>query len=212
MSQQKTSPDSSPLSNDPIVCFLDVETTGTQYWKHAVVQISGVIINSKRDQDQWFDLNAAPFDDDEIDPEALELTGFTEEAIYKMPRPEDTYQALVNMFSGHVDRYNKLQKMVMMGWNVRFDADFLRRFWMKADKKEGKFFGSWFFTPYIDVMSLAGTALMADRYKLGDFKLGTVADFLGIEVDSEALHSSLYDVELTLQVYNKVRVMLGGKA
>ena len=38
-------------------------------------------------------------------------------------------------------------------------------------------------------------------YEMENFKLMTVARFLGIEVDESQLHDALYDVKLTKEIY-----------
>ena len=37
-----------------------------------------------------------------------------------------------------------------------------------------------------------------------NFKLGTVAETLGVKVDESKLHDGLYDVELTKAIYDKI--------
>lgn len=50
-------------------------------------------------------------------------------------------------------------------------------------------------------MVLAAQKLMSRRNEMIDFKLGTVAQTLGIKIDPTRLHDAMYDIELTAQVY-----------
>jgi len=42
------------------------------------------------------------------------------------------------------------------------------------------------------------------RAEMVNFKLGTVADFMGVKVEGEALHNAMYDIYLTREIYNIV--------
>ena len=53
-------------------------------------------------------------------------------------------------------------------------------------------------------MSLAAEHLKEARSGMPNFKLGTVARTLGIEVDQTRLHDAIYDTELTYQIYQIV--------
>jgi hypothetical protein len=45
---------------------------------------------------------------------------------------------------------------------------------------------------------------MDERHRLVNFKLATVAAHMGIEVDQESLHDSLYDVSLTIELFERL--------
>lgn len=213
--QPPTSPGSSlPDRADPILCFIDLETTGLDPLRHGVRQISGCIVDERREEDEWFDFKVQPFPHDELDLGAMEKLGVdVEEFAFFLP-PDQAYKALFNIFSSHVDRFNRLDKMVLLGYNVRFDEAFFREFWRKADAREGKYFGSWFFMPPIDVAQLAHLCFLRDRLsKEGPeyFSLEHVARYAGLGVDSTFLHDAFYDVELTRELYFLVTRRLRGE-
>ena len=56
------------------------------------------------------------------------------------------------------------------------------------------------FAGYIDVAILAGDALRDERHKIPNFKLGTVAEYLGILPKGD-LHDAYTDIFLTRDVY-----------
>ena len=58
---------------------------------------------------------------------------------------------------------------------------------------------------YIDVAVMAHAYFLEERAKLPNFKLGTVAEYVGVDVDSGDLHDAFYDVELTKQLFNYLR-------
>ena len=56
-----------------------------------------------------------------------------------------------------------------------------------------------------DVYALAVECLHPFRDDIKDFKLQTVAKYLGIQVVEDSLHNATYDVHLTIQVYVELR-------
>lgn len=53
-------------------------------------------------------------------------------------------------------------------------------------------------------MVLATPYLAAKRAEMKDFKQGTVAKTLGIQVDDTKLHDALYDIEICKAIYDIV--------
>lgn len=83
---------------------------------------------------------------------------------------------------------------------ARFDADHLRAWFGKA---RDNYFGSWFWTPPMDLMSATALLLGDARCQLANFKLGTVCEYLGIEATGE-LHDASVDVEMTIELYRRL--------
>ena len=76
---------------------------------------------------------------------------------------------------------------------------------MKVELQNGdKYFGSWFWSNPIDVMVLATPFLVDQRNQMPNFKQGTVAKTLGIQVDDNKLHDAMYDIEICKSIYDKV--------
>ena len=106
------------------------------------------------------------------------------------------------MLSKYADRYNKQDKFFLAGYNnASFDNQFLRAWFLQNNDK---YFGSWFWSNSIDVMVLATPYLASKRAGMENFKQGTVAKHLGIEVDAERLHDALYDIEICKAIYDIV--------
>jgi DNA polymerase-3 subunit epsilon len=68
-----------------------------------------------------------------------------------------------------------------------------------------EYFGSWFWSNSVDVMVLASNYLLDRREEMENFKLSTVAKFLNIAVEDDALHDAQYDIELTKLIYDIVK-------
>lgn len=110
------------------------------------------------------------------------------------------FKRLEGLLGRFVDRYDQTDKYHFLAYNARFDADHLRRWFEKCGSP---FFGSWFWAPPIDVMSIAAVVLMSERPKLKNFRLATVASHLGISTPGPE-HDALADVELGQRVFQAV--------
>lgn len=184
-----------------IEIFLDLETTGTNPYKHGVWQIACIVYDGLEKLDD-FELKFKPVEGKEVDPEAFENA---EIGIHELPLlddPKSAHTRFTDFLELFINPYNSEQKAQMYAYNARFDDDFLRQWFYSLNDK---FYGSWFWFPPIDVMNLAVDHLKEERSQLENFKQGTVAKHLGIKVDESRLHDALYDIELTEKIYSKVK-------
>jgi len=182
--------------------FVDVETTGLDPKENGIVQLSGIVeIDDK--QIESFNYHIAPFQYDKIDDKALEVNRFTHKTIESYDHPIPIQSQFKKLFlSQYINPYNKDDKFHFIGYNARFDADFIRAWFEKCGDR---YFGSWFFFPPIDVMNLAALRAMEVRHTFKDFKLSTVTEFFEVEVDEKKAHDALYDIEITRLLYYKLR-------
>ena len=200
------------------MCFIDIETTGLNHWAHSPHQISGIIADLKKDGDalsiipkEEFNFRCRAFPGQEVDLKALEVSGITMEMLENFPSPVDVHLEFVDLLSHHVDKYNKADKLIFTAYNARFDEDFMRRWFYNAVGPKN-YFGSWFFTPNLDVMQLAVRTLLFKRHELPDFKQSTVAQALGIPVDESRLHEAQYDIEIMMNIFRKcLRIPMEGE-
>jgi DNA polymerase-3 subunit epsilon len=184
----------------PLCCLVDVETTGTRpVEKYGVIQIAGVICvpeNGALREIDSFNFRCAPHAGDLISKEALAVNGTTIEQLRTYPSPLEVHAHLTQQLARHVRKFDKTDKMFLVGYNGGFDADHLRAWF---DKAGDKYFGSWFWTPCIDVMTMAALRLADRRSSMPNFKLTTVAEALGV-APFEA-HDALADVRATKSIY-----------
>jgi len=198
--------------------FIDVETTGTDPERHGLTQVSGSIQIDDRVRES-FDYYLYPFPQDEIDPAALQVTGIDRRQLLPPGDPEHlavpgmdflppqtVYARLRELFTRHVDPYDRSDKLHFVGYNAHsFDMPFLRRLW---EKNQDRYFGSLFWYPCLDVMLVWAQILEPERARLPNFKLATVARHCGLEVDDSRLHDSGYDIELTRRLWLAAREIL----
>lgn len=183
------------------IIYIDIETTGTNIQTCAIHQLSGIVVINGEVKEE-FDIRAKPFADCEIDSKALEVSGINREDLNNYQSSFEAYVKFKAALSRHVNKYDRLDKFFFAGYNcAAFDMPFVRKFFERCGDK---YFGSLFWSVSLDVMILAGEHLKHERRGMPDFKLKTVAEKLGIEVVETKLHDALYDIRLTMQVYEKV--------
>lgn len=184
--------------------FFDLETTGVMHWRNGIHQIAGMVVIDGQVKEQ-FNFKVRPNPNAVIDESALAVGNVTREEIMGYEEMYDVHYRFLKMLQKYVNKFNKNDKFHLVGYNnASFDNQFLRAFFVQC---EDKYFGSWFWSDSIDVMVLAANALKDERAKLENFKLKTVASYLGIMVDESRLHDAMYDIELTLAIYNNFGVL-----
>jgi DNA polymerase-3 subunit epsilon len=176
--------------------FYDTETTGTDYKRNSIhqltgwIEIDGVVI-------ERLNLFIKPHPKAVIEQEALNIAKVTEEQIQAYPSMEEQFQTLVSTLKKYVDPFGKV-KFFMIGFkNASFDDDFLKKYFELMGSK----FFLYFYASSIDVSCLAAEYLIKIRHTMPSFKLKRVAKTLGILVDEEKLHDADYDVFLTREIY-----------
>ena len=128
------------------------------------------------------------------------LRNISEAEIKAYPSPKMIHTDLISFLGQFCDKYNARDKMIFSGYNAKFDQDFLREWFRKCGDN---YFGSWFWSPPMDVMSIAIMRIKEKRPLMPNFKLGTVAKELGIEFKESELHDALCDIRLTMAIYKK---------
>lgn len=181
--------------------FIDVETTGTDDKRHGIIQLSAIVEVNGQEMDR-IDLLIRPHAGDDIDDKALEVNKRTRAEILEFDTSLSQYLKFVSLLDNYIDKYNKQDKFHFIGYNSRFDDGFLRAWFAKA---QNNFYGSYFFWPSIDVANMAAVHFMEDRKEFKDFKLMTVAQIAGIEIDESKAHDAMYDVEITRELYRKFK-------
>lgn len=182
--------------------FFDLETTGINPGRNGIHQISGEIVIDGETK-ECFNFHVCPNPKATIEPQALAVSGVTKEQILAYPSMGSIHAKLTAILEKYVDKFDKKDKFFLVGYNnASFDNQFLRGFFLQNGDN---YFGSWFWSNSIDVMVLATAYLAEKRPQMVDFKLATVAGFLGVNVDSSSLHDADYDIQLTKAIYEIVR-------
>lgn len=176
--------------------YLDTETSGLNPLKHSIIQLSGLIEIDGQVVEE-FDFRLQPSEGETVSQPSLDICNITIEDLRTFPKPNLVYNQFISLLSKYVDRYNKEDKFFLIGYNSRFDDEFLRSFFLKNDDE---YYGSWFWWPTIDVAVLAAILTKEHRHKFPNYKLGTLAQYFKIDIDGE-LHNSLTDCKITRALY-----------
>lgn len=182
------------------VIYIDTETTGLEPKEHGIIQIAGFVeIDGQRVEDFNFRCNILP--NDVISDKALEINHKTREEIAAFQDPYLTKDLFTAMMKKYVNPYDREDKFIMGGYNVKFDIDFLKAWFAKMGDK---YYNSWFDYHAMDVYPIAVCALRNDpkTATLKDYKLVTVAAALGIPVTDA--HDAMVDINMTKLVMDKI--------
>lgn len=189
---------------------VDVETTGTNPGQHSIWQIAGIVLIDGKEKER-FEILMQPNPKAKIDPDAFnpskdKTPEQVQAAIDKLKTYmpfEQGYQTLLGILSKYVDKYDKTDKFFFLAHNAGFDNDFLRGLF----KQNGDdYFGSWFWPDYLCTRVLAIRQFMPIRHTLPNFQLMTVARQVGINIDESRLHDAVYDIELTIEIFKRLRL------
>jgi DNA polymerase-3 subunit epsilon len=120
---------------------------------------------------------------------------------------EEGFKKFLEFLGSKVENYNKDDKMFLVGYNIPFDEEFIRAWFLSNGNN---YYGSYFWYPSIDVAVLAAIKLMqtGTRHELKNFKLGTVAQRFGIQINEAHLHDSGYDVSVTKRLFTVVSSLI----
>ena len=151
--------------------FINVKTTGLNYTRASIWNISGMITDGRREE--YFDYSMRPYKKD-IMPEALRVSGVTEAQLMNFEDQNVVFTDFVNLLNRYISLGDYDSKAQLIGYNSNFEANFLRE-WFKFNNFDK--FGYYFWFPYIDIMTFAGVVLMNKREQLPNFKLPTVYYF-----------------------------------
>lgn len=175
------------------VCYFDTETTGIDPEAQDVLQFAYIIEidgEVKREGSMFMQ----PFVYETISPEALAVNNLTVEQIKTYDRPEVVHKVMLKLFGEFIDKFDRSDKFYPAGYNVNFDMDFLKNFFLK---NHDNYFGSWFNWHRIDPLPLLYFLEYDGKISLKDYKLQTVCDYYEIEI---AAHEALSDIKATRQL------------
>ena len=142
-----------------------------------------------------------------LDPESDKVTEFA--AIYRLNGKikartfidKDIPRNVKLFLSEIIDPYDASDKGYFLAYNTKFDKDFI----FKLLKSQNTNFGNYFHHMPVDVMQLAAYKFMQKGIVPENFKLATVAKQMGITVNDNRLHNAAYDIDITKQLFNKLK-------
>lgn len=183
------------------ILYYDLETTGVDPKKHAILQLAAIIEDDGKVQDE-INMAMAPHKGAEITARALEVNGIDPKKLTARPSPYAQFSNFRALLDLTVDKFDPKDKLVLAGYNNgNFDDLFLRE-WFKRWAPESRFnvYGTYFVHHSLD-----GKEMIAWLNHCGmlhpapaNLKLQTVCDYLHIPlVDA---HDASADIKATRQL------------
>ena len=182
------------------IIFIDTETGGVNPEKAALIQLSGIIRIDKKDVEK-FNFYIKPFENSEVTEKALEVQGRTLEDLKtdKYVEEKEVYKQFVNLLDKYIDKYDRTDKFIVAGYNVRFDVDILKAFFQRHGNN---FLFSYLDSSMLDPLYSIRLLQIAEILPvLENNKLETWCKHFGIELKA---HDSLEDIVATKKLIGKL--------
>jgi DNA polymerase-3 subunit epsilon len=181
------------------ILWFDTETTGLTE-NSAMFQISGVIEIDGASVEE-FDIFCKPHKGADISEEALKVTGVTREELENYQDPRKAYEQLIEIFSKYIDKFDRDDKFIIGGQNVKFDIDVLNKFFKRNnDNYLGSFLN---YKQVFDTLNVYVALEIAEVVpKLENHKLESICKVMGVKLENA--HNSLADIKATKEVGDKL--------
>lgn len=182
------------------VCYIDVETTGTNAFKHGIWQLAFILeIDGKIQEEQAHKMK--PFNSKEIELDALKVGGISKEDLATFEDPRNCFQYVLETWGKYIDRFDKQDKMAFVAYNSPFDNRFLRA-WFKDNGDQ--YFGSWFSGEICVMRKFNDFIITTGSEEPENRKLQTAAQYMGLNTDTIDWHDARADVAITRELYYKL--------
>lgn len=186
------------------IIFIDTETGGVNPEKAALIQLSGIIRIDKKDVEK-FNFYIKPFENSEVNEKALEVQGRTLEELKtdKYVEEKEVYKQFIKLLDKYIDKYDRTDKFIVAGYNVRFDVDILKAFFQRHGNN---FLFSYLDSSMLDPLYSIRLLQIAEVLPvLENNKLETWCKHFGIELKA---HDSLEDIEATKKLIGKLILLI----
>lgn len=142
-----------------------------------------------------------PLNFDTISLKALEVNGVSIETLKSYPPAAETFNEMISYFNTKVDRFNKYDKLIPVGYNVKFDLDML---FALQDKLAFKYFGAYLSRKAIDVLDHIRHIQLLFPGVFGEsINLKSVCGTQGVCVVLNEAHDALADIRATMALFEK---------
>jgi len=182
------------------ILYFDVETTGLDPVKNDIIQLAGLIEIDGIVKEE-FEFKIAPLPDNIqfVSQEALDIHGYSLDAIRMFTPANIIYRQLTALFDKYISKYDKSDKFYPAGYNVDFDLRFLREFFVKQNDK---YFGSYVNSFYqLDPLNVLKFMHAMGLVNYPDYKLATIAQAKGIELTA---HDAMSDIKATRMIIKEL--------
>ena len=182
------------------IIFIDTETGGVNAEKSALIQLSGIIEVNGVEKEK-FNFYIKPFENSEVNEKALEVQGRTLEELRTDKYIDESiiYKKFLEILDKYIDKYDKDDKFIVAGYNVKFDIDILKALF---ERNNNKFLFSYFNSSMLDPLYSVRLLQVAGMLPvLENNKLETWCKYFNIELKA---HDSLQDITATKKLIEKL--------
>ena len=182
------------------IIFIDTETGGVNAEKSALIQLSGIIEVDGTEKEK-FNFYIKPFENSEVNEKALEVQGRTLEELGTEKYIDESiiYKKFLEIIDKYIDKYDKNDKFIVAGYNVKFDIDILKALF---ERNNNKFLFSYFNSSMLDPLYSVRLLQVAGMLPvLENNKLETWCKYFNIELKA---HDSLQDITATKKLIEKL--------
>lgn len=182
------------------IIFIDTETGGVNAEKSALIQLSGIIEVDGTEKEK-FNFYIKPFENSEVNEKALEVQGRTLEELGTEKYIDESiiYKKFLEILDKYIDKYDKNDKFIVAGYNVKFDIDILKALF---ERNNNKFLFSYFNSSMLDPLYSVRLLQVAGILPvLENNKLETWCKYFNIELKA---HDSLDDITATKKLIEKL--------
>lgn len=186
--------------------WIDTETTGLEVQNAGIFELGLILVdNGVVVCERCFFLN--PLSETiKYNAESGKIHGYSEKDIKTFPAESEQVVRITNFFEEARELWkkdgSKSEKMILAGYNVSFDIQFLKALLERYGYKLEDYFLSIIADVFVQVKK--ASVQKALPY-LPDRKLGTVAKHLGVKLENA--HDALADIKATREVAAKLYAM-----
>jgi len=179
--------------------WLDTETTsltpkdGGTIWQLAyIIEKNGKVVCERT-------LKCRPLDKDMVNLNSIKHSRITADELFALPHRQEAYK----QFSSDIAQHSTTGKLIMAGYQVQFDLDFILSWFGKCnfESKQNLNLLNSVFIPPMDVMSLAIDYFKDEIKSANGFKLVEVAKKIFGEMDISKAHDAGFDIDITRKIY-----------
>lgn len=186
--------------------WIDTETTGLDEDVHRPFEVAIVYVNNRKESDgrishieceRDFFLNPLEIEGIKYSEDAGKIHGYSEEKIRSLPGASEVVPNLANFFNDVLTHFgtDKTEKPFICGYNVGFDYKMIKRLLGDFGYNINDYFQNHLMDVFEQVKAAGNMRLIP---YLPDRKLGTVAEYFHVELESA--HNALADIKATKEV------------
>lgn len=196
--------------NEIKLLWLDCETTGLDTDIHEIIQLAG-IIESPGNFSTSFNFRMKPLNVKSISKDAIAAHGISVKEMLLYKHPYDVYLEFKLLLNTYVNKYDKDDKLILSGQNVKFDDKFIRAWF---EKYTDTYWGSYVTSGVFDLKTLAPMyEIFYNKKIFSSYSLGYLCKKLEVELTNA--HDAKADIiatrECCLKIYNEITKDEDGK-